>query len=258
MTKLNWLVGASVLAVALTGCSASTSTELDVNQGDSTVVQSEEPTSTPTPTPTPTPTRTRPRGKALWEPAPGDTTVYLTFDDGPWYLSDEVLDILKENDVRATFFQIGKMIRTREAVNERIFADGHAIGNHTWDHIDLAVHSKADVRYQLEATDEAIGPRGGACMRPPFGSLDDAARAISQKLGLTPVLWNVDTNDWDHKSESSIYKSLMKIQPGDVVLMHDGGGDRENTVEALRRALPVLKAKGYVFDSVPVCRQPGQ
>jgi peptidoglycan/xylan/chitin deacetylase (PgdA/CDA1 family) len=185
--------------------------------------------------------------------------VYLTFDDGPWRDTNEILDILKANDVKATFFQIGKMIRTREATNERIWAEGHVIANHTWDHVDLATLGAGAITEQLQMTQDHIGPRAATCMRPPYGSLNAKARGIAQSFGLTPILWTRDTNDWARSATSgSIYSTLMRTVPGDVVLMHDGGGDRQATVDALREALPKLKAKGYHFGIVPACRIPEQ
>lgn len=242
------LLGASLCAV-LVGAGCSVSANSNLTQDVAT------PTGGPVVAP-PETTRPVPAASPSWTPSPGDKTVYLTFDDGPWFQTEQILDVLKENDVKATFFQIGKMIRTREATNKRIWHEGHAIGNHTWDHIDLAPLTDAQVRYQLEMTQGKIGPRAGYCMRPPYGSLDSSSRAVARELGLTPVLWSVDTNDWSNPNESSIYQRLLTVKPGDVVLMHDGGGDRTSTLEALRKALPQLKDRGYTFGVVPVCLNP--
>lgn len=247
MTKrASVVVSCAVAAVVLVGCGVGVTT------------QPADPTATVDPVPSPTAVTPRVvQAAPSWTPAPGDKKIYLTFDDGPWYDTEEVLDILKANNVPATFFVIGKMIRTRESIVERTWADGHVIANHSWDHIDLATVSDSEVRYQLEMTQEHIGPKAANCMRPPYGSLDAASRRISQQLGLTPVLWNRDTGDWGAgASISSIYLTLMSAKPGDVVLLHDGGGDRQSTVDALAKALPQLVAKGYTFGIPSVCQIP--
>ncbi len=242
-------VGAGALA-ALTACgsiSAST-TPIDSAAPSADSTESKKPKPSPSAVPV---------VPSDWQPTAKDKTIYLTFDDGPWYQTTEILDILKEYDVTATFFSIGKMIRTREAIMDRIVADGHAVGGHTWDHIDLTQVSDKEVRYQLNRTARELGAVQGPCMRPPFGAIDDNVRKISVRSGMTPIGWNRDTNDWKDASEAAIQSVLESAQPGDVVLLHDGGGDRSRTVNAVRKALPKLVAKGYTFDSIPVCQVPG-
>lgn len=248
------VVGAAVIAMTVAACAATSDAEV----GQGSQVESEsagqvkakkkpsiEPTSVPSVA-----------GK--WSPSSGDKTVYLTFDDGPGPNTQDVLDVLKANDVKATFFIIGKMIRTREADLKRVYDEGHVTGNHTWDHANLAQMNGAQVDRQLNRSAREIGSKMGPCMRPPYGALDGEARRLSVSYGMTPVLWTRDTNDWNKASEAAIANVLKGIQPGDVVLMHDGGGDRSNTVNALREVLPKLKEKGYKFDTVPVCRPLGQ
>lgn len=247
------LVGVAGIAVAmnLAACGVTMS---PAPTGSST---GEEPnanqTQSQSTTPSPSGTPVTP-GQPDWRPAPGDKDVYLTFDDGPSIYTSAVLDILKENDAKATFFQIGKMVRTREATNRQIMAGGHVIGNHTYDHVDLSRLSASKVKWQLTMATRHIGYGLGPCMRPPYGALDAPARRISQQLGLTPVFWNMDTNDWHRASTASIKATLRQVRPGTVILLHDGGGDRSNTVASLREVLPELKARGYTFATVPACR----
>lgn len=189
-----------------------------------------------------------------WKPPAGSKYIYLTLDDGPGSNTIEALDVLKKNDVKATFFLIGKMIRTREAMVKRIIDEGHAIGNHTYDHADLAVLSKAQIKDQLEHAAEKIGPEAGACFRPPYGAINDKVRQVASKLGMQPVLWNLDTDDWSPNSTgASITAKLLQAKPGDVILAHDAGGDRSGTIAGLKAALPVLIKKGYEFAPVPIC-----
>ena len=92
------------------------------------------------------------------------------------------------------------------------------------------------------------------CLRPPFGMVDAKVRAAAAARGLRLVLWNVDTDDWAKPGVASIEKELLKhAKPGHTVLMHDGGGDRSQTLAALKVVLPQLVARGYRFDSVPGC-----
>lgn len=191
---------------------------------------------------------------ASWWPKRTGNVVYLTFDDGPWPTTHEVLDILRDNGAHATFFQIGSMVDDYGSITPRILAEGHAIGNHTYDHLYLNKLSDELVRYQLEKTWRTIGyDRQGPCVRPPFGAAGPKQRKIAVDMGLTPVFWTIDTRDWSNPPEDAIYKQIISAKAGSIVLMHDGGGDRTKTIAALRRALPVLKQRGYRFDVVPVC-----
>ncbi len=243
-------LGAVALLGGVAGCTGvSASTSTSISPGNASA------------SPSPSPTKVKkskppvPVVPAQWTPKAKDKTVYLTFDDGPWYQTEEILDTLKANQVTATFFVIGKLIRTREAILERVVAEGHAVGNHTWDHVDLTKESAKEVRFQLNRTAREIGPIQGPCMRPPYAEIDAKVRAISVAAGMTPVVWNKDSNDYQPEtSTADISATLAAAQPGDVVLLHDGGGDRSKTATALAKELPKLVAKGYKFDSIPICR----
>lgn len=239
-------VGAALAALTLAACASSAGAEQAVQQETES---SPSPVSKSKIEPTPVPSVPN-----KWSPASGDKTVYLTFDDGPGPSTERVLDVLKQNDVKATFFIIGKMIRTREDDLKRVYADGHYVGDHTWDHANLAAMNASQIDRQLNKAAAAIGPKMGPCFRPPYGALDNEARKLAQSYGMTPILWSRDTNDWNKASKDQIYNVLMGAKPGDVILMHDGGGDRSNTADALAEALPKLKDKGFNFDRVPVCK----
>lgn len=248
------ILGGAGALLLLTGCSGISASSTPTPEGLADAEPSASASATKKPKPKRTPTAV-PAVPADWSPSAKDKTVYLTFDDGPWYQTEEILDILEENGVTATFFPIGKMMRTREAIMKRIVVDGHAIGGHTWDHIDLTKESDKEVRFQLNRTAREIGPVQGPCMRPPYGAIDGRVRALSVASGMTPILWNRDTNDYQPKTSSGdIAATLAAAQPGDVVLLHDGGGDRSKTAAALKKILPKLVARGYKFDSIPICR----
>lgn len=242
-------VGVATLTLLLAACGGAAEAGQNGAMQDSESVATAKPKSGGSVAPTPVPSVA-----SSWSPQSGDKTVYLTFDDGPGPNTQDVLNVLKDNDVKATFFIIGKMIRTREADLQRVYDDGHYVGDHTWDHADLSRMTPPQIDRQLNKAAKAIGPQMGPCFRPPYGALDKQARKLAQSYGMTPILWSRDTNDWNKASRDHIYSVLMGAKPGDVILMHDGGGDRTNTVAALRDALPKLKDKGYNFASVPACK----
>lgn len=243
-------VGVAIAALTLAACATSAGAEQGVQQETES---SPSPVSKAKIAPTPVPSVPN-----KWSPKSGDKTVYLTFDDGPGPSTQNMLDVLKDNDVKATFFIIGKMIRTREDDLKRVYDEGHYVGDHTWDHANLAASNAAQIDRQLNKAAAAIGPKMGPCFRPPYGALDGEARKLAQSYGMTPILWSRDTNDWNKASRDQIYNVLMGAKAGDVILMHDGGGDRGNTVAALADALPKLKQQGFTFAQVPACKPVGE
>lgn len=243
-------LAAAAALVALTGCAVSVAAKSVPADSPAASRSPDDVTSNAVPAPRPSASKV----PASWWPKRTGNVVYLTFDDGPWPTTPEVLDVLRDNGAFATFFQVGSMVDDYGSVNRRIIAEGHAIGNHTYDHVYMNKLSDDLVRYQLEKAWRTIGyDVQGPCVRPPFGAAGPNQRRIAVDKGLTPVFWTIDTRDWASPPEDSIYKQIVGAKPGSIVLMHDGGGDRTKTIAALRRALPVLKKRGYVFKTVPVC-----
>ena len=184
-----------------------------------------------------------------------EKVLYLTFDDGPGDETVAILDVLREHDAKAVFFALGQNLARQSDLGRRIVAEGHALANHTWSHeslTDLGVRGRA---HELEDTADLLRRLGSdsPCARPPYGATDDDVTSDLAERGLRQVLWNVDTEDWTGPGAAAIANRLMQAENGDVVLMHDGGSDRTQTVEALRQALPKLAADGYTFDVVPGC-----
>ncbi len=214
--------------------------------------------------PTPAPSTEKRSAKA--GPSPSTTkqltrqekkrkVIYLTFDDGPWVpYTDELLDILAEYDAKATFFVVGEMAAYHSDKLRRIHAEGHAIGNHTWGHADLKKLSDQGVADQLTQTAETVGKNMAPCMRPPYGSADSRVRRISQELGYATVMWTTHAWDWERPPAQRMAEDMRKAtQPHLNLLLHDGGGDRTNTVEAVRLMLPYWASLGYTFEVVPEC-----
>lgn len=204
-----------------------------------------------------------------WKPG----KVSLTFDDGPsaeW--TPKILDILKEKNVKATFFIVGENGETNPRLLQRVLADGHEIGNHTFTHPNIAQASGEGARLELNATQrlvQALTGRSIRLFRPPFfGDAEPTtpeeikAVKIAQSLGYATVGLRVDPDDWAGPSADTIVKRIMDrmndTNPetrGQVILLHDAGGDRSQTVAALPRIIDGLRAKG--FDFVPISQLAG-
>jgi peptidoglycan/xylan/chitin deacetylase (PgdA/CDA1 family) len=184
-----------------------------------------------------------------------DKVLYLTFDDGPGDETVEILDVLREHDAKAVFFALGQNLARQTDLGRRIVAEGHALANHTWSHEDLTGLDVNGHEHELGDTAHLLGRLGSdsQCVRPPYGSTDDDVTADLAARGMPQVLWNIDTEDWTRPGAAAVADRLLQAESGDVVLMHDGGSDRAQTVEALRQALPKLVAAGYTFDVVPGC-----
>lgn len=175
--------------------------------------------------------------------------IAITFDDGPHpAYTPRVLDVLKEKDVKATFFLMGKSIAGNEEIVKRMAEEGHLIGNHTFDHVNLDTISEKEVCDQLLKTYNLIYEVTGKkteYVRPPFGAWDKAKEC---NIDMIPVLWNIDTLDWSSQNVGAITaKVIGKVDENDIILMHDGYAA---TVTALGEIIDYLKQEG--FDIVTV------
>ncbi|RPE33968.1 bifunctional polysaccharide deacetylase/glycosyltransferase family 2 protein [Kitasatospora cineracea] len=194
-------------------------------------------------------------------PAPG--TVALTFDDGPdpvW--TPKILDVLKQQGVHATFFVVGTQVADHPELARRILAEGHQLGIHTFTHADLG--QAAPWRRSLELREAQLAVAGAtgtttALLRPPYSSTNDALtdadwQAVRQagQAGYLTVLTTLDSEDWQRPGVARIVAGATPPGPaaGQVVLMHDAGGDRSQTVAALAELLPELKRAGYRVGTV--------
>jgi peptidoglycan/xylan/chitin deacetylase (PgdA/CDA1 family) len=180
--------------------------------------------------------------------------IALTFDDGPSDYTPAVLRILGANHVPGTFFEIGKNMAGHEDVMRQIIASGDEIGDHTWHHIKLTTIPLATARTELLRTQADIKRITGfqTCLyRPPNGVYNKAIKSLGQQLGLLAILWTVDPKDFTMPGTNAIYTALVNgAKPGAILLMHDGGGNRSQTVTALPHVIATLKARGYTFDTV--------
>jgi len=177
--------------------------------------------------------------------------VALTFDDGPSLYTPQILAILERYRVPATFFLIGyNVVVFPQFVRDEVRA-GEEIGNHTYNHVDLQSYSTPQVVAQLARNQAVIHRAAGVTphwFRPPYMDVDSRIVGIAAALGLRTVTWSVDPRDWALPGVPYIVQTaLNNIQPGSVVIMHDGGGNRSETVSALPTIIRDLKKSGYRF-----------
>ena len=185
----------------------------------------------------------------------GEPVVYLTFDDGPhptW--TPRVLEVLARHGATATFFVLGQNAEAYPELASRLVEAGHDAENHTFDHASLDKVDRETFIAEVRDTDDAIHAAAGAqadpisCLRPPYGAYDAQTSALAAELGKTLTLWNVDPQDWRRPGAAQIAEHLLAhARPGAILLMHDGGGERSQTVEALDTVLGELVARGYTF-----------
>jgi peptidoglycan/xylan/chitin deacetylase (PgdA/CDA1 family) len=186
---------------------------------------------------------------------PSRREVALTFDDGPDQSTPAMLDALEKAHAPATFFQIGRQIAGRGALLRRMLADGDAIGDHTWNHADL-VRNPGVAADEISRTAAAIRDATGGyrtCMfRAPYGAVDGALFSLVRGMGMTTIGWDVDPRDWSGPGTGAIVsRVLAAVTPGAIVIMHDGGGPRGQTVAAVPQIVAGLRAHGYKLVTVP-------
>ncbi|MFE5136403.1 polysaccharide deacetylase family protein [Streptomyces fagopyri] len=179
-------------------------------------------------------------------------TMVLTFDDGPDpRYTPSILKTLREYDVRAMFFVCGKMAAAGKNLLAEMADDGHVVGNHTWTHPLLTELRRPQIRSEIERTCDVIEDAYGArplWFRAPYGAWNRAVFQIGADLGMEPVAWTVDSLDWTTPGTGTIVRRVEHgAAPGVIVLSHDAGGDRSQTVRALRDYLPQLLDRGYHF-----------
>jgi peptidoglycan/xylan/chitin deacetylase (PgdA/CDA1 family) len=193
-----------------------------------------------------------PKGAGFRLAGPADRrAVALTFDDGPGPNTAGVLDVLERRRVPATFFVIGNLVRGRELLLRRALAHGSVLGNHTFTHAYVAGGG-----YRQIASTQAVvrGATGytPCVFRAPGGVISRLLISQARAHGLHTVGWSVDPRDWSRPGSQAIYSRVVSaVRPGAIVLLHDGGGPRAQTVAALPRIIATLRARGYRFLTVP-------
>lgn len=181
--------------------------------------------------------------------------VALTFDDGPGPYTGKVLRVLRRAGVHATFFEVGYMERWFHQGTARAIHEGHSIGDHTESHPKLARLSRVDQRQQIEAQEQWLNRLGlprSRLFRPPYGSFDANTFTLLRRKGMLMVLWSVDSEDYRQPGVGAIVRNVLgSVRPGAIVLMHDAGGNRSQTVAALPKIIRGLRQRNYRIVTVP-------
>lgn len=207
----------------------------------------------------------------ITEPLPTadpEKKVYLTFDDGPdpvW--SPLVLEILRKYQANATFYMIGRNASSFQDTVLQIASDGNTLANHSYTHLDLTTldfegfsdevgDTYQSIRSALKDHPELAG-QVTKCLRPPYGRSNEDVYAYATRLGYSISMWNLDTRDWAGLAPEVILANVSeKLKPDRVILFHDGGEDRQNTLESLDLVLHELIMQSY--EILPYCTEQGQ
>jgi polysaccharide deacetylase family sporulation protein PdaB len=182
-----------------------------------------------------------------------DKVVALTFDDGPLNgTTPEILHILKNKNVKATFFVVGERVKKFPKLVQQEIAEGHEIGSHTYSHPQLPLLTKTEIEEELSKTEESISQLAPkpTLFRPPGGKYSNAIVKLAQDKGYTIILWSIDPYDWRSPPVGKIVDSVLNnIKPGSIILLHDGIYPSP-TPEAVEFIIDSLKSRGYEFVTV--------
>jgi peptidoglycan/xylan/chitin deacetylase (PgdA/CDA1 family) len=185
-----------------------------------------------------------------------EKVIAFTFDDGPDpYNTPALLDVLSKEKVKATFFILGKKAKLHPSIIKRIAKEGHELGNHGFSHSQLRKLTPKQVFWELTTTEEIINKATGKmprCFRSPYGQITPTIQHEAFRKGYQFIEWSIDPRDWeDGKKAKTIQNSVEPyIHAGDIVLFHDGGGDRRETIKAVRALIQNLEGRGYKFVTV--------
>jgi peptidoglycan/xylan/chitin deacetylase (PgdA/CDA1 family) len=183
--------------------------------------------------------------------------VYLTFDDGPTATTTTLLDLLARHRAKATFFALGNNVVERPRTAARAVREGHAVENHSWSHPRLTGLDWAAFYRQISKTNTAIKAATNdapECLRAPYGAYDGGTLLRADRFGLRMIQWSVDSRDWSRPGAKAIVRNVLSnVRNGSIVLLHDGGGNRQQTIDAVRILLPELRERGYVMRALPQC-----
>ena len=211
-------------------------------------------------------------GPSVYRGLPGRRSIALTFDDGPSEQSLELVDYLAEQNIPATFFQCGVNILRHPEIARQIYAAGHEIGNHTYSHSRLCPrlgwhptwHSPAYIDWEFTHAQEIIQSEVGVAptlLRAPYGLRWFGLRGLQRRLGLLGVMWTVIGRDWELPARAITSLVLGSASPAGIVCLHDGrdiqtNPDVSEMLKAVKSIVPVLKDKGYHFETVSQLLRP--
>jgi peptidoglycan-N-acetylglucosamine deacetylase len=196
----------------------------------------------------------RSRGTLAYAHGPHRYEVAIGFDDGPWSDTPAFVQMLSRNHARATFFMIGEQISAAyRPTLLRELREGDVLGDHTFTHPDLS--RAGDARGQLQRTIGAIRAQTGytpCVFRPPYGSYDSSVLHTARSLGLATIMWSVDPSDYTQPGTAAIvHRVLAQVQPGSIIISHDGGGPRGQTLAAYPQIISALRRRGFGIVTIP-------
>jgi peptidoglycan/xylan/chitin deacetylase (PgdA/CDA1 family) len=199
-----------------------------------------------------------PYGEPMYTLQDGPKVVALTIDDGPSPVyTPQILRILRQYQITASFSMIGQSAAAFPGIAREVAAAGHMIVNHTWNHYNLGYLPAVAVQDEISQATDAIHAATGErprMFRAPYGVWPPAVFSYCAQAGLTPLAWSVDPRDWSRPGTRAIVRDILSdTRTGSIILEHDGGGNRSQTVTALKTWLPRLLDKGYLF-TTPLAR----
>ncbi len=197
-------------------------------------------------------------GRSVWRGARGRQSLALTFDDGPSEGTPDILDILAEHGVPATFFQCGANVDRLPEIAREVAERGHEIGNHSYSHPYLFLRSPGAIEEEVRRAQETIERHTGTrpkWFRAPYGARWFGVGRAQQKMQLTGVMWSAIGYDWNRRADEVVARMTASASNGAILCLHDGRELREKpdvraTVEAVRRLVPVLLDRGYKFETI--------
>lgn len=184
-------------------------------------------------------------------------SVMMTVDDGPTAMwTPRYLDLFAKYEVKATFNMIGAQVTANKALVAAMVSEGHSLSNHTWTHdLRLPHRSVQQIRAEIDQTNDAIDRATGVrpkIFRSPGGNWGPNIFEALAEERMLPLDWDIDPRDWSRPGVGHIENSMLQASPGNIILCHDGGGDRSQTYAALQAVLPVLKDRGLSFVTLPL------
>jgi peptidoglycan/xylan/chitin deacetylase (PgdA/CDA1 family) len=189
-------------------------------------------------------------GTAARRQGPARREVAIGFDDGPYPDTPAFVRMLARNHAQATFFMIGRQITSeyRDTILHEL-REGDVPGDHTFTHPDLTTLRPSEVRAQLQRTIDAIRTLSDytpCVFRPPYGDIDASIQRTARSLGLATILWNVDPSDYEQPGVGAIERRVLaQVKPGSIIISHDGGGPRGQTLAAYPHIIAALRRRGY-------------
>ena len=193
----------------------------------------------------------------IWDIPNKNNCIYLTFDDGPTpEITEWVLKLLKEENIKATFFCIGKNIQAHPEIFKQLVNEGHAVGNHTHDHYNGWKNSDETYLENTKSCDAIIKTTIGRrphLFRPPYGRIKRGQAKKIKELGYKIIMWDVLSADFDNQitPEKCLYNVTSTVKSGSIIVFHDSLKAAKNLKYALPKAIVYLKQKGFTFETIP-------